>query len=61
VVQSGVGKSLRLVMTQWIRHLATSLLKSSSEKNLLLESFSEAIMSFGVLLHSRFGSRAASI
>ena len=28
VVQSVVGKSLRLVMTQWVRHLATYLLKS---------------------------------
>jgi hypothetical protein len=28
---------------------------------LLWESFSEAVMSFGVLLHSRFGSRAASM
>jgi hypothetical protein len=25
VVQSVVGKSLRLVMTQWVRHLATSI------------------------------------
>jgi hypothetical protein len=32
VVQSVVGKSLRLVMTQWARHLATSLLKSSIDK-----------------------------
>jgi hypothetical protein len=32
VVQSVVGKSLRLVMTQWVRHLATSLLKSSNGK-----------------------------
>jgi hypothetical protein len=24
VEQSAVGKSLRLVMTQWVRHLATS-------------------------------------
>jgi len=32
VVQSVVGKSLRLVMTQWVRHLATSLLKSSNDK-----------------------------
>jgi hypothetical protein len=31
-VQSIVGKSLRLVMTQWVRHLATSLLKSSNDK-----------------------------
>jgi hypothetical protein len=31
-VQSVVGKSLRLVMTQWVRHLATSLLKSSNDK-----------------------------
>jgi hypothetical protein len=29
---SVVGKSLRLVMTQWVRHLATSLLKSSNDK-----------------------------
>jgi hypothetical protein len=29
VVQSVVGKSLHFVMTQWVRHLATSLLKSS--------------------------------
>jgi hypothetical protein len=33
VVQSVVGKSLRLVMTQWVRHLATSLLKSSIMTN----------------------------
>jgi hypothetical protein len=26
-----LGKSLRLVMTQWVRHLATSLLKSSDK------------------------------
>jgi hypothetical protein len=32
VVQSVVGKSLRLVMTQWVRHLATSLLKSYNDK-----------------------------
>jgi hypothetical protein len=32
VVQSVVGKSLRLVMTQWARHLATSLMKSSNDK-----------------------------
>jgi hypothetical protein len=32
VVQSVVGKSLRLVMTHWVRHLATSLLKSSNDK-----------------------------
>jgi hypothetical protein len=32
VVQGVVGKSLRLVMTQWNRHLATSLLKSSNDK-----------------------------
>ena len=32
VVQSVVGKSLRLVMTQWVRHLATSLLESSNDK-----------------------------
>jgi hypothetical protein len=30
VVQSVVGKSLRLVMTQWVQHLATFLLKSSN-------------------------------
>jgi hypothetical protein len=32
VVQSVVGKSLHLVMTHRIRHLATSLLKSSNDK-----------------------------
>jgi hypothetical protein len=32
VVQSVVGQSLRLIMTQWVRHLATSLLKSSNDK-----------------------------
>jgi hypothetical protein len=32
VVQSVVGQSLRLVMTQWVRHLATFLLKSSNDK-----------------------------
>jgi hypothetical protein len=32
VVQSVVGQSLRLVMTRWVRHLATSLLKSSNDK-----------------------------
>jgi hypothetical protein len=32
VVQSVIGKSLRLVMTQWVRHLTTSLLKSSNDK-----------------------------
>jgi hypothetical protein len=31
-IQSVVDKSLRLVMTQWVRHLATSLLKSSNNK-----------------------------
>jgi hypothetical protein len=34
VVQSVVGKLLRLVMTQWVRHLATSLLKSSKLSSL---------------------------
>jgi hypothetical protein len=32
VVHSVVGKTLRLVMTQWVRYLATSLLKSSNDK-----------------------------
>jgi hypothetical protein len=32
VVQSVVGKSLRLVMNHRVRHLATSLLKSSNDK-----------------------------
>jgi hypothetical protein len=32
VVQSVVGKSVRLVMTQWVGHLGTSLLKASNDK-----------------------------
>ena len=48
-------------MTQWVRHLATYLLKSSNDKFFSWSRFQEAVMSFGFLLHSRFGSRAASI
>jgi hypothetical protein len=34
LVQSVIGKSLRFAMAQLVRHLATSLLKSSNDKSM---------------------------